>query len=409
MITVVRVKGLLPMTGVPALQQAALVLEGGQIRDILSWDNAAQAYPQAETVTYAEAWALPGFIDAHVHLCFSGSNTPLEDMLAEKDDEALMILRMVKNCQTAILAGVTTVRDCGAGSNAIYRLRDALRQGMLSGCDIVACGQPFTVTGGHCWFLNREVEGVDAVRRCARQSLKDGAQFLKMMVSGGNMTPGSGSGVLQYSSEEVRAMTDEARMRGAKTAVHVHSTESIRMAVAAGVTSLEHVSFRGPDGGTDYDPAVVDEMATRDMVFSPAFSASYRTPISSFPAEKQAFWTQFREARMDVSRRIIRQGVRLALGTDAGCHLTRFEDFALCFDIMREHLHLSPMQVLMAATRDAAECCGILHETGTLEVGKRADITLLARDPLADLTAGRDVVAVYKAGRLVVEHGRLVC
>lgn len=408
MITSIRVEGVLPMAGEPVRRRAALVIEDERILDLLSWEDAARAYPQATTVTHEGAWALPGFIDAHVHLAFSGGEDALRDILAEKDDEARLTLRMVQNCQAALSAGVTTMRDCGAGGHSVYRLRDALREGRLTGSHIVACGQPFTVTGGHCWFLNREVEGVEDVRRCARQSMKDGAEFLKMMISGGHMTPGSGGTVLQYSPEEVRAMVHEANMRGKMTAAHVHSTESIRIAVQAGISTLEHMSFIGSKGGIDYDPAVVDAMAANGQIFSPAFCACYYFPLDDQSPEKQAEWRRFREGRFDVSRRILAQGVRMALSSDAGCDMTRFANFAEMLLMAHEQLRLSPMEILTAVTRNAAECCDIHDCAGTLEKGKRADITLLSRDPLADLAATREVKAVYKSGRLVVDRGNLV-
>lgn len=406
--TIIRVEGVLPMAGEPVRRRAALIIEDERILDVLSWEDAGLAYPQATVVTYEGAWALPGFIDAHVHLCFSGGVDALHDILVEKDDEALLTLRMVQNCQAALSAGVTTLRDCGAGGNAVYRLREAVREGRVVGSHIIACGQPFTITGGHCWFLNREVEGVEDVRRCARQSMKDGAEFLKMMISGGHMTPGSGGTVLQYTPEEVRAMVYEANMRGKMTAAHVHSTESIRIAVHAGISTLEHMSFIGSNGGIEYDPAVVDVMAANGQIFSPAFCACYYFPLDDQPPEKQAEWRRFREGRMDVSRRILGQGVRMALSSDAGCDMTLFCNFAEMMLMAHEQLRLSPMDILTAVTRNAAECCGIQDRAGTLEKGKRADITLLARDPLVDLTATREVRAVYKSGKLSVENGRII-
>lgn len=406
--TVLKVKAAIPQPGNgQVMERAALVLDDERITGLLSWEEADAAFPDAAVDFRPDAWAVPGFIDAHVHLSFSCRNDPYLDMLEEMNSQPLMMLRLVRNAQASLLAGVTTVRDCGAATDGIFQLRDAIREGVLRGSGIVASGRPFTVTGGHCWYLNREVEGVDNVRREARETMKNGADFLKMMISGGNMTPNSGSGVLQYSQAEVDAFAEEARMRGKMTSVHVHSTESIRIAVRAGVSTVEHCSFRGSDGAIDYDAALVDEMAEKGIILCPAFSASYRTPVSNFPPEKQQFWRVFRKERMDVTARIMEQGVRFALGTDAGCHLTEFSDYALCFNILREHLGMSNAAILECATQTAAECCGLGREIGSLEKGKRADITLLGGNPLEDLSCGGDVRAVYQYGRLVVDGGRI--
>ncbi len=407
--TLLKVKAVLPAPGNGKVREhAAIVMRDDRIEDILSWEEADAAFPRARVDLRPQAWALPGFIDAHVHLSFSCGSNAYADMLAEMNSEALMMLRLVRNAQASLLAGVTTVRDCGAGSDGIFQLRNAIAAGSLQGSSIVASGRPFTVTGGHCWYLNREVEGEENVRRCARQTIKDGADFLKMMISGGNMTPNSGSGVLQYSPAEVQAFAQEARMRGKMTAVHVHSTDSIRSAVAAGVSTLEHCSFRGADGTIDYDAALVEVMARQGMLLSPAFSASYRTDIASFPEEKRDFWRVFRKERMDVTARMLQQGVPLALGTDAGCSLTEFSDYALCFGILKEQLGFSNAAVLESATATAARCCGLDKETGSLEKGKRADITLLAGNPLEDLEAARQVLAVYQYGRLTMEDGKIM-
>ncbi len=406
--TIVKVKAAIPQPGNgQVMEHAAIVLHDDRIIDLLSWEEAEAAYPDAVVDFRPEAWALPGFIDAHVHLSFSCRNDPYLDMLEEMNSEPLMMLRLVRNAQASILAGVTTVRDCGAGTEGIYQLRDAIKNGTMRGSSIVASGRPFTVTGGHCWCLNREVEGEDNVRREARDAIKNGADFLKMMISGGNMTPNSGSGVLQYHQAEVDAFAEEARMRGKMTSVHVHSTDSIRIAVKAGVSTVEHCSFRGSDGTIDYDAACVDEMAKKGIILCPAFSASYRTPVTNFPPEQQEFWRVFRKERMDVTARIIGQGVRFALGTDAGCHLTEFSDYALSFGIFKEYLDMSNRAILDCATAVAAACCGLEKEIGSLERGKRADITLLGGNPLDDLAFGSDVRAVYQYGRLVVDDGKI--
>lgn len=408
MTRIIHARALLPMDGKNSLlENHSLVCEGGTLLDILPAREAEAKYPEAQTEDWPEAFAMPGFIDAHVHLAFSGGEDPLGDILREKDQPDLRTLRILKNCRASLLAGVTTVRDCGAAGNEIFTVRDAVRSGFLPGPEIVACGRPFTVTGGHCWFLNLEVDGEEAVRKQARQTLKDGADFLKIMISGGNMTPGSGSGVLQYTDREVAALTREAAMRGKMTAAHVHSIDSIREAVDAGVSTLEHVSFMNRNGVSEFVPELADAMAQNGTIFCPAFSASYRTALENFPEARRPFWKAFRASRMEITRKILASGVRMAMGTDAGCHLTRFEDFILSLGILKEHLDLSTMDILASATRTAAACCGLADRKGSLEKGKDADVVILGINPLTSLPQTDHILGVYTRGRLAVRGGCL--
>lgn len=389
------------------MEHAAIVIDQNHIADILSWEEADAAYPEAAVDIRPDAWAIPGLIDAHVHLSFSGDDDPYHDMLAEKNNQPLMMLRLVRNAQASLLAGITTVRDCGAATEGIYYLRDAICEGSLRGSAIVASGRPFTITGGHCWFLNREVEGVDNIRKEARQSIKDGADFLKIMISGGNMTPHSRSEILQYSQEEVTAFTHEAHARGKMTSAHVHTTEGIRIAVNAGIDTMEHCSFIDTSGNIDYDPLLVDTMIKNGTILCSAFGASYRLPLSELPPEKQEFWRTFRQKRIDVTSHMIRQGICFAAGTDAGCRLTKFSEYSKNFNILKENLNMTNIDILKSATINAAKCCGLQKEIGSIEKGKRADITLLGKNPIEDISAYSNIHAVYQYGRLVVENGSL--
>ena len=211
--TIVKVKAAIPQPGNgQVMEHAALVLHDDRIIDLLSWEEAEAAYPDAAVDFRPEAWAVPGFIDAHVHLSFSCRNDPYLDMLEEMNSEPLMMLRLVRNAQASILAGVTTVRDCGAATDGIFQLRDAIREGTMRGSSIVASGRPFTVTGGHCWYLNREVEGEENVRRAQAERAQSQASTGVVSSVNPNLPQGTSSLESHTSSAEEAAPAEPKKI-----------------------------------------------------------------------------------------------------------------------------------------------------------------------------------------------------
>ena len=191
-------------------------------------------------------YVLPGLIDGHLHLSFSSSSQPLTELYG--DDEETCLLRMVRAALMELKSGVTTVRDCGAKGMGILKLRDFIGKGEMQGPDIISAGMPLTITGGHCNFCGLECDTVSEAVKAVRWLCKQGVDYIKVMVSGGNMTPGSDSLIDQYSEETLKAIVEEAHARGKKVSGHVHSTRSIERAIRAGFDVLDHCSFKGEAG-----------------------------------------------------------------------------------------------------------------------------------------------------------------
>lgn len=400
---IIKVQGIIPVAGTVSLyERHSLVLEGGYIEDIVPEEAITEQYLGIPCDEWPGAYALPGFIDAHVHLAFSGGEAPLDDFIREKEYPEHLWTRMQHNCRAALHAGITTVRDCGAAGSEIYALRRKQRDGTIQGAEIVACGRPFTSIGGHCWFLNGEVAGEKAIRKAARSALlNEGADFLKIMVSGGNMTPSSNPCREQFSLAEVRAVVEEANRAGALCAAHVHSTESIRIAVTAGVNTLEHASFRDAKTVYAYAPELAESMAAYGILICPTFGGFFRKTEKDIPLGEANRHAAFVEQRMSIIRDMLRRGVPMAFGTDAGIASTYIGDYPLALVTAKRLLGLSSMELLAAATRNAAHACGLGAQIGTLEPGKRADITLLRENPLAMDSAYAHVLGVYQHGELV--------
>ncbi|MBI3978804.1 MAG: amidohydrolase family protein [Chloroflexi bacterium] len=362
--------------------------------------------PNAELIDASGLTLLPGLIDTHVHLAFSAGEHPLTDLLSEGDDR--MILRAAGNAQVALRAGITTVRDAGGRRSVVLALRDAIRDGLLPGPRVVASGMPITTTAGHCYWLGLEADSADEVRKAARTLHRLGADYFKVMATGGGMTPGSMPLHPQYTVDQLAALVEEARRLGRTVAAHVHGTAGIRNAVAAGVTTLEHCSWLG-DGGTAFDEAVAEEIVRKGIYVNPTAGISFTLDARSdslTPAQKQLLAR--RESRTAAHRRQVELGTKMTAGTDAGVARAPFDCLIQNLQVMVEHLGMAPVAAIRAATGLAAESMRLDHEIGTIQPGKRADLILVDGDPLAAVGTLRHVRRVFQDGRTVVV-GKCLC
>ena len=245
---------LIPCTGGRAQvteTETGILIENGLIRrvDRLEAFEEERRGGKVEIIDAGDNYVLPGLIDAHLHLSFSSSAQPLDQLYG--DDEATVLLRMVRAAQMELRSGVTTVRDSGSKGMSILQLRDFIRRGELEGPDILAAGMPLTITGGHCNFCGLECDSREEAVKAVRLLCKQGVDYIKVMVSGGNMTPGSDSLIDQYDLDTLKAIVYEAHQRGKKVSGHVHSVIGVENAVEAGFDTLEHCSFKTPEGA-DY-------------------------------------------------------------------------------------------------------------------------------------------------------------
>lgn len=399
MLQVLNAGWILTFDGEKILTDNSIVISDDKIIDILPTKDASAKYKQAQVKDYTNKYVMPGMINSHVHLCFDEGENPLSTILQERNYPDKMLIRSVKNGISSLKAGVTTVRDCGAGGDYIYKLRDAINSGMITGSRIVACGMPITVTGGHCWFLNQETDGIDEIKQNARKAMKNGADFLKVMISGGMMTPGSGAQVLQYGVDEMKALCEEAHMRGKKVAAHALSTQSIKVCIEAGIDTIEHCAFRGLGSSVDYDVALVEKMIEREIIFSPAFGAT------CYQEQKR---TDAAKRRLKITKDMLKRGLVMAAGTDAGCKDTRHEDYHLMLKLLYDEFDMSCVEILQSATINAAKCIGMEDILGSIEIGKVADILVLDGNPLDNIDNVEKIDHIYLNGKLVYANGNVI-
>ena len=383
-------------------QETGILIHNGRLEEILPIEEMKDYLNDdaVEKLDMKGKYVMPGLIDGHLHLSFSSSVQPLNELY--HDDDETILMRMIQAAQTELRAGVTTVRDCGAKGMSVLKLRDFIKNGGMKGPDIISCGMPMTITGGHCNFCGLECDSVDEVIRTVRWLCKKGVDFIKVMVSGGNMTPGSDSLIDQYSEEHLKAIAEEAHARGKLVSGHVHSTAGIERAIHAGLDIFDHCSFKAADG-EDYRPELVAEMKEKGIAVSPAVGKAYVLPpdqAAPLP-EKVAMWGAFQKSRFQTTEWMYKSGVRILAGTDGGCKNTHFDEYYLTLNLMHEKMKMTIEDVIASATCGAAEILGVSDWIGSLEKGKQADIIAIENNPMEDLMNLKNVYFVMKRGERV--------
>jgi imidazolonepropionase-like amidohydrolase len=400
-----RAETLIDGSGGEPLRNMEIVVEDNVIQEIVP---AGLTPRPAEAQVYERpgATVLPGLIDVHLHLMFGTGPRTYEDVIANDSDD-LMLLRGARNAYLHLRAGVTTCRDCGARNNVTFVLREAARAGLFLSPRLHVSGRPLTVTGGHFWWCNEEADGVDGVRAATRRLLKDGADFIKIMASGGG-TRGTDASRASYTVEEMAAAVSEAHQVGKKTTAHCLAAESVGRAVDAGLDQIEHFNFIHPDGSRVFDERAAERILERGIVLSPTIQTGYRQ-IERLQAKGDALTPEERQqlddnlykldTKLDFIRRFYEMGAPIVAGTDA---IQVFGDYAIGLELLHR-AGLSPMDVIVAATGGAARAMGVEAEVGTVRPGLLADLVYLDGDPLADVRAMGRVLGVVQNGRVVVD------
>ncbi len=374
------------------IEDGAVLVEEDRISSV---GPAADLPPGTETVELGDATLLPGLVDAHVHLVWSASAEPHE--LVARESHALTVLRCARNAALHLAAGVTTVRDLGATGGLSIDVARAVELGVLPGPRVIAAGRAITMTGGHGWFLGREADGADAVRRAVREEMKSGATCIKLMASGGVYGHAEEPGSPQLTVEEMRAGVEEAHKAGRKVAAHAYSAEAISNVLEAGVDSIEHGSF--------LDDATAKRMREEGKYLVPTISVyaamSAKGPQLGAPDYIQRKTAEVLDASYEAFRLALATGVAVAAGTDCGApghpHGTLPEELRLMVEA-----GATPMQALRFGTAGAAELLGLGDELGTLEPGKSADLVAVAGDPSEEIEALREVRLVLRGGAEVI-------
>ncbi len=361
----------------------------------------APATCQGEVAHFPGCTILPGLIDTHVHLVFAALETNdaiIRQVGSESDQE--LLTRALANAKAALHAGLTTVRDCGGRNRVVQEARDRIHRGDAEGADILACGMPITTRTGHCHWLGLIGESFDEVDAACTKMIEEGADFLKVMATGGNMTPSSNPMVAQYDAASLRRIVERGRAVGIHSAAHVLSQAALPAVVEANFRTVEHCDWRVEEYRYEFNPTLARRMVDQSQFAGLTLSGTARR---AFLPEVRA-WTDGPARRLDMrfaaERQMIEAGVRYTIHSDAGVRMTPIDRFALGLRCAEIELQLTPIEVLRAATSTAAEAI-CLSDRGILQAEKRADLLIVEGDPTRDLSSLERVRAVMKAGRWI--------
>jgi imidazolonepropionase-like amidohydrolase len=387
---VLRAPWLLDGTGAPPVDAAALLLDGGRVAYAGPAAGLPEGADRIEALDFPGATLLPGLVDAHVHLVASGGPDLAADV---PGTEAERMLAAVVNARRQLKAGVTLVRDLGSPAAEAVLVGRAVEAGTIPGPRVVASGPAVTMTGGHIPYLGRVTDGVEAMRAAVRANLALGARCIKVVATGGVLTPGVDPREPAYTQAELDALVDEAHRLGLTVAAHAIGEGGVAAALRAGVDSIEHGMF-------------LDKQAIELFLQTGArLSATFLAPHGILGGPSVPGWIKDRarpaaEAQTRSFRAAVEAGVSAVAGTDAGTPDNPHGGVAREVAFMAEN-GLDALLAVKAATGEAADLLGV-PDRGVLRQGAAADVLVVGGDVATDLGALARVTAVFQDGRRVV-------
>lgn len=392
-------------TAETALADRHVLVENGTIREVSDRPITASS---ARVVDLRGRTLMPGLIDCHVHVIATMANLGANAELPN----TLVALRSAKIMREMLMRGFTTVRDLGGADHGLVM---AIEEGLIEAPRLVICGKALSQTGGHTDYrgrfhhrdveyygdragaMGRVVDGVDAVRRVAREEIKAGAQFIKIMANGGVSSPTDPIAFLGFSDDEVRAAVEEAHNARTYVAAHLYTDEAIRRAVECGVLSVEHGNLITPETAR-----LVKEKGAFVVPTNVTFDALAKEGASlGLPPPSIAKIEDVRAQGMEALKILHEAGVMMAYGSDllGEMHRHQSDEFTLRGQV------LPAIEVIRSATIHAARVVRQEGRLGTIAPGAHADLIVVDGDPLADLSLltgqGRHMPAIMKAGHFV--------
>lgn len=402
-LTAIRAGRLIDPKAGAVLTDQVIVIEGERVKAVGSAADLLKGLPAGtKIIDLNNATVLPGLIDCHTHVTGQPENF-YEDLFRKSPiDEATTAHIYARR---TLLAGFTTIRNVGAGNYTDFALKRAIDSAKVPGPRMLASGPSLSSTGGHgdlngmSPYLRFEgdiggvADGPDAVRKKVRENIKFGADLIKILATAGVLSEEESVGAPQYSLEEMKTAVEEAAMWGRKVAAHAHGAEGIKLAIRAGVASIEHASFIDDEGialAKEHGTWLVMDIYNDDYILAEYGRMGYPDKI----IEKERLVGRIQRENF---QKALRAGCKMAYGTDSGVYPHGWNG--------KQFLHMvkwgmTPMQAIQSATVSAADLLGWQDKVGQLVPGVYADLIAVKGDPLTDITVLEHVDLVMKGGEL---------
>lgn len=416
-------------SGAPKMENMAVAISEGKIASVTNMDKYVRRNEMRE-VDCTHKYIMPGLIDAHMHFWGGRTDNIINEMGYMLEPMQVKTLRSVADAQSVLKSGFTSVRDISR--NGLF-LKRVFAEGSLLGPRIVACGPGLCKTGGHVDLHQLPIEflkdqwviladGPEEIRKQVRLLLRDGADQIKLWISGGDCWPADRLIDTHYSYEEIEMAVKEAgRSTGTMVCAHCENYESMKIALMAGVNTIEH--------GEALNEELADLMVEKNAILVPTLAiqtywfkefvnaelekmkvrpeAFLQRTVDDPPADDEEFVETVKEAFLLAKRK----GVKIALGSDTvRAPAQKYGKWGLRELKALYENGMTVLEAIKAATKTAAEALGLEQRIGTIEAGKNADLLILKKDPSSDinvLTNPENIEKIIVNGNLVVENGKL--
>lgn len=393
--------GTAPISGQAVLLNAGKITAIGPVGELKAPDGS-----NFTVKDYGDSTILPGLVDGHTHMMAPGDGTHGDITGNEQDD--VLLMRALHNARTFLHAGVTTARENGAKNKVGFSLKDGINMGLSEGPEMIISGRPITITGGHFWYCGSEADGVEGVRAEVRKLVTEGADFIKIMATGGS-TWSSNPLQPSYTVEEMAVIVEEAHRFGKLTAAHCASMQGIKNALDAGVDMIIHCVFEDETGMYEFNEPLAEQLAAAKAWVNPTlhvvqsgidlterigYDRGWLTNEEqvSIDSSKKSL-----ETRVESVNKLINMGVRMIAGSDSPWGAYPPGEFIKEMVALTK-AGLTNTEALVTGLSHAAESIAVGHQAGTLAENRPGDILVVGGDPTSDLNALWDIKDVYKTG-----------
>lgn len=376
------------------LDHATVIVEGEKIVKVASQE--VELPRDAEIIDLKGKMLLPGFVDCHIHIMIDGSPDPLA--AAVRNSLQMTTLLAAAHAKNTLMAGVTTARDMGGTGNVDIAIRDAIKNCVILGPRMLVSGLQICMTGGHGWEFGREADGPDEVRKAAREQIKAGCDIVKLMATGGIMTPGVEPGAAQFTEEEMSAGVEEAHKANRKSASHAQGTKGILNSLKAGIDTIEHGFFLNEE--------CVSLMVKNNVPLIPTLAGGELIEkaadmgIPDFIVEKNR---QVLKAQLQSLAMAREAGIMIGMGADCGTPLLPHGSNLLELVSLAE-IGFTTEEVLTIGTLNGAKILGLGQQIGSIKEGKLADLVVVEGNPVDDI----NLVASIENISTVMQSGSIV-